>query len=114
MTDNTPLNAFDELSRHCDSLGVPSFWYDKLIDIVEVDRKKQIEQAYSDGFQKASKGAFKSQQEAKREAVEKVLDRLEAQFVEEVVVIFGKTEVKKQVPLSAIEAERNKLKGPEL
>ena len=42
--------------------------------------------------------------------IEAVLDRLEAQFVEEVVVIFGKTEVKKQVPLSAIEAERNKLK----
>ena len=46
--------------------------------------------------------------------VEAVLDRLEAQFVEEVVVIFGKTEVKKQVPLSAIEAERNKLKEAEL
>lgn len=42
--------------------------------------------------------------------IEEVLDRLEAQFVEEVVVIFGKTEFKKQVPLSAIEAERNKLK----
>lgn len=43
--------------------------------------------------------------------VEAVLDRLEAQFVEEVVVIFGKTEVKKQVPLSAIEAERTRLRG---
>ena len=42
--------------------------------------------------------------------IKEVLDRLEAQFVEEVVVIFGKTEVKKQVPLSAIEAERAKLK----
>ena len=39
-----------------------------------------------------------------------LLDRLEAQFVEEVVVIFGETKLKKQVPLSAIEAERNKLK----
>ena len=43
--------------------------------------------------------------------VEAVLDRLEAQFVEEVVVIFGETKVKKQVPLSAIEAERNKLEA---
>ena len=42
--------------------------------------------------------------------IEEVLDRLEAQSVEEAVVIFGMTEVKKQVPLSAIEAERNKLK----
>ena len=41
----------------------------------------------------------------------KLLDRLEAQFVEEVVVIFGETEFKKQVPLSAIEAERNKLEA---
>ena len=40
---------------------------------------------------------------------EALLDRLEAQFVEEMVVIFGETEFKKQVPLSAIEAERNKL-----
>ena len=46
--------------------------------------------------------------------IEGVLDRLEAQFVEEVVVIFGKTEVKKQVPLSVIEAERNQLKEAEL
>ncbi len=41
----------------------------------------------------------------------KLLDRLEAQFVEEVVVIYGETEFKKQVPLSAIEAERNKLEA---
>ena len=46
--------------------------------------------------------------------VEEVLDRLEAQFVEEVVVIFGKTEVKKQVPLSAIEAERNLKTGKKI
>ena len=40
MTDNTPLNPDDELRKHCDSLGVPSLWYDKLIDIVEADRKR--------------------------------------------------------------------------
>ena len=39
----------------------------------------------------------------------KLLDRLEAQFVQEVVVIFGETKFKKQVPLSAIEDERNRL-----
>ena len=35
-----PLNADDELRRHCDSLGVPSLWCDKLIYIVEADRKR--------------------------------------------------------------------------
>ena len=43
MTDSTPLNADDELRQHCDSLGVPSLWYDKLIEIVEADRNKQVE-----------------------------------------------------------------------
>ncbi len=106
MTDNTPLNAFEELRRHCDSLGVPSIWYDKLIDIVEVDRKKQIEQAYSDGFQKASKGAFKSQQEAKREAVEEVLDRL----LVEVRRAYDKEGDFLEMVVDTIKAERNKLK----
>ena len=45
MTDNTLLNADDELRKHCDRLGVPSLWYDKLVDIVEADRKKNELQA---------------------------------------------------------------------
>ena len=36
----TPTEQDKELRRHCDSLGVPSLWYDKLIDIVQADRKK--------------------------------------------------------------------------
>ena len=46
--------------------------------------------------------------------IEAVLDRLEAQFVEEMVVIFGETEFKRQVPLSAIEAERNLKTGKKI
>ena len=46
--------------------------------------------------------------------IEEVLDRLEAQFVEEMVVIFGETEFKRQVPLSAIEAERNLKTGKKI
>ena len=53
MTDNIPLNADDELRRHCDSLGVPSLWCDKLIDIVEADRKKHELQARIDEINEA-------------------------------------------------------------
>ena len=56
MTDNTPLNADDELRRHCDSLGVPSLWYDKLIDIVEADRKRGALEARIDELKKIEIG----------------------------------------------------------
>lgn len=67
---------------------------------------KQVERAYSDGFQKAAKGAFKSQQEAKREAVRAVLDRLEVQMVR----YSDDFKDGDAVPVQAIRAERNKLK----
>lgn len=63
---------------------------------------KQVEQAYSDGFKKASKGAFKSQQEAKREAVESVLDRLDRSL--------NWQHTTPRDVIAEIEAERNKLK----
>ena len=59
MTDNTPLNADDELRRHCDSLGVPSLWYDKLIDIVEADRKRVALEARIDELSNAQDELFK-------------------------------------------------------
>ena len=35
-----PLSADEELKQHCDNLCVPSLWYDRLIEIVQADRKK--------------------------------------------------------------------------
>ena len=79
-----------EVSWTHDQLDVTSVLDDILKDIDERKAEtrqalldwhnKQVERAYSDGFQKASKGAFKSQQEAKRTAVEQVLDRLGQSF----------------------------------
>ena len=48
MTDNTPLDADDEIKQHCASLGVPSLWYERLIEIVTADRKKRELQARID------------------------------------------------------------------
>lgn len=115
--------------------GTPKHW-DKTTDRLELDAKlkqslldwhnKQVEQAYSDGFMKASKGAFKSQQAAKREAVEEVLDRLEgksfaikqdievsqypARSIYEPEIVSAHHKV---IPVSAIEAERKQIKGEE-
>lgn len=69
---------------------------------------KQIEQAYSDGFQKASKGAFKSQQEAKREAVGAVLDNVKRVYMQ--LDYEGSDDDMIQEIIEVIEAERNKLK----
>ena len=38
----------DEIRQHCDSLGVPGLWYDRLIEIVLADRKKYELQARID------------------------------------------------------------------
>ena len=43
-----PLSVDEELKQHCDSLGVPSLWYDRLIEIVLTDRKKHELQARID------------------------------------------------------------------
>lgn len=92
MTDNT-----EELDDILDTLAEKSADSDSSLGYVEAyEFAQEAKQAILDWHNKQ---------------VEAVLDRLEAQFVEEVVVIFGKTEVKKQVPLSAIEAERTRLRG---
>lgn len=73
-----------------------SKWLYKIIDMVR--------KSYDDGFMKASKGAFKSQQAAKREAVEEVLDRLES------MAAYDPSGSSPVINPRQIEAERNKLK----
>ena len=95
MTDNTQAGVERYHPSYCDK-------YEVLRGIYPNDRRLTGKDC-SCGFEQALLDWHDKQ-------IEAVLDRLEAQFVEEVVVIFGETEVKKQVPLSAIEAERNKLR----
>lgn len=47
-TDTNQTSEDDEIRQHCDSLGVPSLWYDRLIEIVAADRKKHELQARID------------------------------------------------------------------
>ena len=47
-TDTNQASEDDEIRQHCDSLGVPSLWYDRLIEIVAADRKKHELQARID------------------------------------------------------------------
>ena len=46
-----PSKDLDEIRQHCDSLGVPSLWYDRLIEIVLADRKKYELQAKISAWQ---------------------------------------------------------------
>lgn len=116
-TDNTPLNADDELRDELDKYLFRTWnikdtvhniaMVDGIEKLVQADRKKHELQAYSDGFQKASKGAFKSQQAAKREAVEAVLDMLLDHG--EDFTTFG--DGCRSVAVEHIEAERNNSDG---
>ena len=106
MTDNT-----QELGEILTKLARETTLADRAADIATT----------ADGVKVASKRFQWSIGEAKQalldwhnKKIEEVLDRLEAQFVEEMVVIFGETEFKRQVPLSAIEAERNLKTGKKI
>lgn len=75
----------------------------KLID-------KRADEAYVKGFMKASKGAFKSRQEAKRIAVEELLDRLEASISSHTTPE-GRDLITRSYVKNTLNFERNKLRG---